>query len=48
MLLSLSLLVAWLVSRLRAARRAAALPESRTPGSGNPNGGTPPPRRLSH
>jgi len=40
MLFSLSLLIAWIVTRLRASRHRAALPESRTDGSGNPHGGT--------
>lgn len=48
MLFSLSILIVWMVSRLRASRRPAALPESRTDGSGNPHGGTVAPRDLSH
>jgi hypothetical protein len=48
MLFSLSLLIAWFVTRLRASRGRAALPESRTDGSGNPYGGTSPPRDHSH
>jgi hypothetical protein len=43
MIFSLSILIAWMVTRLR-----AHLPESRTDGSGNPHGGTPPPRDHSH
>jgi hypothetical protein len=41
MLFSFSILIAWLVSRLGGSRRAAALPESRTPGSGNPHAAAP-------
>jgi hypothetical protein len=48
MLFSLSILIAWMVTRLRVSRRPAALPESRTDGSGNPHAGTPPPRYHSH
>ena len=48
MLFSLSILIAWMVARLRASRRSAAFPESRTDGSGNPHGRTPPPRDHSH
>jgi hypothetical protein len=48
MLFSLSILIAWVVTRLRVSRRAAALPESRTDASGNPHGRTPPPRDHSH
>jgi len=43
MFFSLSILIAWTVTRLR-----ADLPESRTDGSGNPHRGAPPPRRHSH
>jgi hypothetical protein len=48
MLFSLSILIAWMVSRLRASRRRGAFPESRTDGSGIPHGGTIPPRGRSH
>jgi hypothetical protein len=48
MLFSLSILLGWMISRLRTSRRAVALPESRTAGSGNPHGGTLAPRHHSH
>jgi hypothetical protein len=48
MLFSLSLLIAWIASRLRASRRRAALPESRTPGSGNPHAAAPAPPFRFH
>jgi hypothetical protein len=48
MLLALSLLFAWLVSRRHDSRCAAPLPEFRTPGSGNPHAGALPPSLPSH
>jgi hypothetical protein len=48
MLFSLSILIAWMVTLLRAPRPSTALPESRTDGSGNPHGGTLPARDHSH
>ena len=48
MLTALSILIAWMIARLRASRRAASHPESRTPGSGIPHGGTLPRSRRSH
>jgi len=46
--ITVSILIAWVIARLRASRRAPRHPESRTEASGFPHEGKRPRSRRSH